>query len=95
MADTGSDFKILSFALDTSFSSVTTTVPFKSALVKLRGGGNCVIRRSTTDTVEFDLEGGAVTLNRKGIPQSGDTLTICQAKVDSGTGTLQVILTLT
>lgn len=91
----GSDFLILSFSINGTYSNITTTRPFKSATIQAKGGENVVIRKSSSATTEFDLNGNILTLTVNTIPESGDTTTICQAKTESGSSeTLQVILTL-
>ena len=92
--ETGDDFIILNFSLTTTYSSITTTKGFRSALLRGRGGINVVIRRSSSDTPELQLEGQSLKITTNRIPDSGATITICQAKAETGTGTLEVVLTI-
>ena len=95
MSAAGSDYLILSFSINGTYSNVTTTRAYISATVQAKGAENVVIRKSSSDTKEFDLNGSILTIAAKTIPDSGVTKTICQAKTASGNDeTLQVILTL-
>ncbi|HYE72761.1 MAG TPA: hypothetical protein VEF04_05495 [Blastocatellia bacterium] len=89
----GGDYLILSFALTTSFSSITTDRPFLAVLLQEKDGQPVVIRKSASATTEWNMN-DPLSIEGKKYPNSGTTTTICQAKVAAGTGTLQVILTL-
>lgn len=95
--DIGSDYIILSFALTDSFSAITTTRPFVSAIFQEKDLKNVTIRKSASLTTEFNMNGSSGKISAQMIPNSGSTNTIFQAKMSdvAATGTLQVILTLT
>ena len=95
MGDIGLDYVILSFSINGTFSGVTTARPYISAVIQAKGSENVIIRKSASDTTEFNLNGSILNLSAKTIPDSGVTKTICEAKTESGNDeTLQVILTL-
>lgn len=93
--DVGSDYIILNFPLTTAYADITTTRPWLSALMRGKTpGNNIIVRKSSTDTPEFDSQGDGIKFAAKKYPASGVSVVICQAKCEVGSDTLQVILTL-
>lgn len=96
--DIGTDYVILAnVALTDSYTSITTTRPFVSALLQEKDLKNLTVRKSSSLTDEFNTNGSPIKITAKMIPASGVTNTICQVKMSNAgeTGTLQVILNLT
>ena len=93
--DAGDDFDIVNFDLTTSAQDITTTVGCKRVILQGRAENEITIRRVGTDaaTKTFTLKPGYVlSLPVRRLAASGATITICDARVASGTETLEVLL---
>jgi len=91
----GNDFLILNFNLTTSALNITTTRAFKSAYIQARGDSNVLIRRVGSDSAYTTLKAGSgFRIDCERIPDSGSTTTICDARTETGTEVLEVILTI-
>ena len=93
--DAGDDFDIVNFDLTTSAQDITTTDGFKRAILQGREENQITIRRVGTDasTKTFLLKPGYVlSLPVRRLRAAGATITICDARVASGTEVLEVML---
>ena len=93
--DAGHDFFILNFTLNGSAQDITTTRAFKRAYLQAKGDNDVIIRREGTDSAFLTLKAGSgMVITAYRIPNSGVTITICDARTNGNPEILEVVLTI-